>query len=73
MKQITRIFTVALFALVLCSCGYSGSGSDEDVYITPYGKRYHHSWCRTIQGHKIKCVSVERAEMKGRTPCHVCY
>lgn len=28
----------------------------NNVYITPHGKRYHHSWCRTIQGHSVSVL-----------------
>lgn len=52
---------------------YSASNESNEVFITPYGKRYHHSWCRTIQGHSITSLSLESAEMRGRTPCRVCY
>lgn len=65
----TILITACVFALFACR----GSGDSEDVYITPHGKRYHQEWCRTIKGHKTKCVSVDKAERKGRTPCHVCY
>ena len=62
---------IALFSCVmLLSCG---NENDDGVYITPYGKRYHHSWCKTIQGHSITCLSIEDAKDYGRTPCHVCY
>ena len=75
-----------LVTLVLSACGsdvrnneisgiasFHSSNSEREVYITPYGKRYHHDWCRTIQGHSVKTTTLEKAERKGRTPCHVCY
>lgn len=81
-------FAVVSCAIVLFSCGnndepkqisrfsestYSPSDESVDVYITPHGKRYHHSWCKTIQGHSVTCISLESAEKRGRTSCHVCY
>lgn len=83
-KKIVFILT----AVVLAACGdskesgrvsaladnvYSASNESNEVFITPYGKRYHHSWCRTIQGHSVTSLSLESAEMRGRTPCRVCY
>lgn len=75
-----------MVTLVLSACGseernneisgsasFDSSNSEREVYITPYGKRYHHDWCRTIQGHSVKTTTLEKAERKGRTPCHVCY
>lgn len=52
---------------------FESSMTETEVYITPYGKRYHHNWCRTIQGHSVKTISLENTEQRGRTPCHVCY
>lgn len=83
-----KVIIIVLVAIVIASCGkskepsqvsafsdnvYSTPDESNDVYITPHGKRYHHSWCRTIQGHSVTCLSVESAERRGRTPCHVCY
>jgi len=83
-KKIVFILT----AVVLAACGdskesgrvsaladneYSASNESNEVFITPYGKRYHHCWCRTIQGHSVTSLSLESAEMRGRTPCRVCY
>ena len=83
-KKIVFILT----AVVLAACGdskesgrvsaladneYSASNESNEVFISPYGKRYHHSWCRTIQGHSVTSLSLESAEMRGRTPCRVCY
>ena len=88
MKQIVNILAAASCALFLFSCGdskdsnetyqtanyaYSTPNDSNEVCITPHGKRYHHSWCRTIQGHSVTFLSEEAAEMRGRTPCHVCY
>ena len=85
MKKICY-FTSFIAIALLASCGNKKTGNGPDriasfetsmteteVYITPYGKRYHHSWCRTIQGHSVKTISLEKAEQRGRTPCHVCY
>ena len=85
MKRIFYSFCL-IAALVLSSCGNKSSAneingiasfettdSENDVCITPYGKRYHHGWCRTIQGHSVSTISLEKAERRGRTPCHVCY
>ena len=46
---------------------------DKYVYITPSGGRYHHSWCRTIQGHSVKKMTVRKARMRGRTRCQICF
>ena len=88
MKQIINILTIVSCALFLYSCGdskesnnidqftnnsYSSTNESNEVCITPHGKRYHHSWCRTIQGHSVTFISEEAAEMRGKTPCHVCY
>jgi hypothetical protein len=85
MKKLIVLF---LTAIALAACGeskesgrvsaladnvYSTSNESNEVYITPYGKRYHHSWCRTIKGHSVTSLSLESAEMRGRTPCRVCY
>lgn len=81
------IYAASLLAIfLLSSCGSNTSetkadgfasvyesNSETEVYITPYGKRYHHSWCSTIQGHSVRSLSLEKAEKKGRTPCRVCY
>ena len=87
MKKII-IFAIVLCVMAFLTCGkskeperisqftestYSSSYEPNDVYITPHGKRYHHSWCKTIQGHSVTSLSLEAAEMRGRTPCHVCY
>lgn len=87
MKKIV-LFAIVLCTMVLFSCGkskesnrmsqftestYSSSNESNDVYITPHGKRYHHSWCKTIQGHSVTSLSLEAAEKRGRTPCRVCY
>ncbi len=71
MKHVFTILAVFISSLMLNSCG--NSLDSNNVYITPYGKRYHQEWCRTIQGHSITCISLDDAEMRGRTPCRVCY
>jgi len=82
-----KLIVLVLAAVAFAACGdskksrvsalaenvYSTSNESYEVYITPYGKRYHHSWCRTIQGHSVTSLSLESAEMRGRTPCRVCY
>lgn len=85
MKQTIRSFMVLIWCLILLSCGeskdsnqltenaYSTHSQTNEVYITPHGKRYHHDWCRTIQGHSVTGITIEDAEERGRTPCHVCY
>jgi uncharacterized lipoprotein YmbA len=61
----------AVVALALMSCG--GEKSEEEVYVTRYGKRYHQEWCKTIKGRWSKTVPKSEAESMGRTPCGVCY
>jgi len=83
-----KLIVLALAAVALAACGdskkssrvsaladnvYYRSNESNEVFITPHGKRYHHSWCRTIQGHSVTSLSLESAEMRGRTPCRVCY
>ena len=80
-----KIIVFALAAVVFAACGESkkssrinaladnGYSTSNEVFITPHGKRYHHSWCRTIQGRSVISISLKSAEMRGRTPCQVCY
>jgi hypothetical protein len=81
------IYAASLLAILLfSSCGSNTSETkanafasayesnpETEVYITPHGKRYHHSWCSTIQGHSVRALSLEKAEKMRRTPCRVCY
>ena len=66
-----KLIIWALAAFALAACG--DTKESNEVFITPYGERYHHNWCRTIQGHSITSLSLESAERRGRTPCRVCY
>ena len=77
---------ISVLLLLLPSCSNSRSIDDKDkatteetgkqdkyVYITPYGERYHHSWCRTIKGHSVREITVREASKIGRTKCQVCF
>ena len=45
-----------------------GSGN---VVITPKGKKYHYSWCRTVRG-SYTALTVAQARKRGYKPCKVC-
>lgn len=72
------ILGIIVFALSmpywLTNKAKEGSGSYPYVYITPYGECYHKTEnCYTIEGHKVKKVTLDKAERKGRRPCGICY
>lgn len=52
----------------------SGSNSDTDdtVYITNTGRKYHRSGCRYLRESR-EGISLSKAEARGYTPCKVCY
>lgn len=43
------------------------------VYVTPYGQKYHESWCQTIMDSKKTEMTIEEAEEKNYKPCEVCH
>lgn len=75
-KILIILCSVLVVSLTSCEKNESSNrrqDADKYVYITPYGTKYHHSWCRTIQGHSISKISIKKAKRRGRTQCKVCF
>lgn len=47
------------------------SSSDQTVYITNTGSKYHSGWCQYLRGSKIP-ISLSAAKAQGYTPCKTC-
>ena len=47
--------------------------TENIVYVTPAGKKYHKEGCMHIRQSKLTALSVDQAEKKGYTPCKTCY
>lgn len=47
--------------------------SDETVYITKSGTKYHKQNCYYIKNSNVLSLTVEQAEQQGYSPCAVCF
>ncbi|MGN0491994.1 DUF6591 domain-containing protein [Ruminococcus sp.] len=50
---------------------YSNDRNEDIVYITPTGKKYHRSYCRTVKGESSE-IKRGDAEAQGYDACKVC-
>jgi hypothetical protein len=82
-KNVQNLLTVVVFATAALLASLPGSvlaktvaeqvpspSSDDVVYATAHGKRYHRKDCRYAKD--ASPMSRKDAEAKGLTPCKVC-
>lgn len=55
--------------------GYYEAGTSDDVYVTPSGEKYHHSWCRYVSDRYdlYSYSDAASAKIAGYEPCSVCH
>lgn len=46
--------------------------TEDTVYVTKSGKKYHKESCHTLKGNGTP-ISLEEAESKGKTACKICF
>lgn len=47
--------------------------SDQIVYVTRSGKKYHKLDCQHLKGRQYSGISIKEAERRGLQPCRVCF
>ena len=64
----------AAVAVVAATQQTESDKSDDYVYVTPSGKKYHKQGCWTLSKSKnIKQLTIEEAESRRYAPCSVCF
>ncbi len=70
-KQVARLITICSIALSIASCTASSVKTQQQVYITKTGKKYHTANCGALASSKTP-LSLSLAKQKGFTPCKRC-
>ena len=64
----------AAVAVVATTQQTNNGASDDYVYVTPSGKKYHKQGCWTLSKSKnLKQLTIEEAESRRYEPCSICF